>query len=106
MKYKIGPIPRIVISTESRGGKKSVTHISGLETYGIEPKEFANMCRKKFACATSAQSLEGKQRKGLMEVKLAGQMDDQVQELLSDKKSYNIPQKFIRIEEPPKAKKR
>jgi len=106
VKYKFGPIPRIRISTENRsGGRKHVTHISGLETFGIDPKEFANMCRKKFACATSAQALEGKQRKGLMEVKIAGQMDDQTRDLLCDKSTYHIPAKFIRIEEAKQPKK-
>jgi len=62
-KWIYGQIPKIILSLEKRqGGKKHVTHVTGLETYGVSPKEFASACRKKFACATTNQKLPGSQK--------------------------------------------
>merc|ERR1712130_844828 len=95
-KYMFGKVPKIQFALEKRqGGRKHVIHITGLESYGINPKEFAGACRKKFACATTAQALPGRDKKGKMEVKLQGDMIGDVMDFLSDKKGHNIPAKFL-----------
>jgi len=97
-KWIYGPIPKILFSLEKRqGGKKHVTHITGLETYGISPKEFASACRKKFACATTAQKLPGSQKKGKQEVKIQGDLIYDLIDFLGNPATYNIPSKFTEI---------
>jgi len=100
-KFVFGPIPKITFTTEKRsGGKnKKVTHITGLENYGLDPKEFASTCSKKFACSTTAQNLPGKDRKGKKEVKIQGDMVRQLMEFLSDPLTYNIPTRFMEFKE-------
>jgi len=93
-----GQIPKILLSLEKRqGGKKHVTHITGLETYGVSPKEFASACRKKFACATTNQKLPGSQQKGKQEVKIQGDLIYDLIEFLGNPATYNIPRQFTEI---------
>merc|ERR1711971_449336 len=63
-KFLFGPVAKITYKREKRqGGKKHVTHITGLEHYGLDPKEFASACSKKFACATTARTSLEKTRR-------------------------------------------
>lgn len=97
-KWVYGTIPKILFALEKRqGGRKHVTHITGLETYGISPKEFAGACRKKFACATTSQKLPGSQNKGKQEVKIQGDLIYDLMDFLGNPATYNIPRKFIEI---------
>ena len=43
----------IKVVVKKVGGAKSVTHISGLEGFLIDPEEFAKRMQKKLACSTS-----------------------------------------------------
>ena len=40
-KFKPGFPPKIEITADKRQGTKFMTHVTGLETYGIDPSEFA-----------------------------------------------------------------
>jgi len=97
-KWVYGKIPKILFALEKRqGGRKHVTHITGLETYGVKPKEFAGACRKKFACATTSQKLPGSQNKGKQEVKIQGDLIYDLMDFLGNPATYNIPRKFMEI---------
>lgn len=53
-----GGIPKININTERRGGNKTVTTITGLESFGIVPAAFAEELRKVCAGSTSVNSVK------------------------------------------------
>lgn len=53
-----GPIPTVLINTERRGGNKTVTLVSGLEAFDIDPSEFAEALRKVCAGSTSVNNIK------------------------------------------------
>ncbi|XP_015759669.1 PREDICTED: eukaryotic translation initiation factor 2D-like [Acropora digitifera] len=55
-----GKIEAIEIKVEQRTGNKKVTLIRNLESYGIEPQEFAHKIQIKAACSTAVTQLPGK----------------------------------------------
>jgi predicted ribosome-associated RNA-binding protein Tma20 len=54
------PPPVLVKAEYFKGMKRAVTHVSGLEYYGIDPQGFAQGASRLFASATSTQALKPK----------------------------------------------
>jgi len=62
-KFKPGFPPKIEIAADKRQGNKFMTHVTGLETYGINPSEFSVTAKRFFAAAVTISSLHGKKAK-------------------------------------------
>jgi len=62
-KYKLGLPPKIEVKCDKRQGTKFMTHVQGLEVYGIEPSEFKETATKYFAAAVTVSNLKGKKAK-------------------------------------------
>ncbi|XP_013384518.1 eukaryotic translation initiation factor 2D [Lingula anatina] len=101
--FKKGGIQPIKINVAQRAGNKKVTLLENLETYGIDPHEFAHTVQIDVACSTTVSPLPGK-NKG-MQVLVQGNQVAHVEKLLTEK--YQIPQKFVSgLEKAPKSGKK
>jgi translation initiation factor 2D len=81
VKAKSGSPPKIRITLETRSGNKTVTKVSGLEAYSINPRPLADELRKVCAGSTSVEPLAGaakKHEKEVMEVMVQGPQKDAV----------------------------
>lgn len=99
-KYRAGFPTKIQISADKRQNNKFMTHVRNLESYNIDYKDFANLCKKQYACSTTIQEIEGKRQqiKGgdvKKEILIQGNICDQIPKLLLD--IYNIDEKFIEV---------
>lgn len=88
-----GKIEAIEIKVEQRMGNKKVTLIRYLESYGIEPQDFAHKIQIKAACSTSVTQLPGKNSNPGMQVLVQGNQVAIVARFLLDE--YRIPKKYI-----------
>jgi len=80
-KPKSGSPPKIRILLETRSGNKTVTKVSGLEPYFINPRPLADELRKVCAGSTSVEPLAGAAKKNereVMEVMVQGPQRDAV----------------------------
>ncbi|KAF2717938.1 hypothetical protein K431DRAFT_288087 [Polychaeton citri CBS 116435] len=80
-KTKSGAPPKVKLSLETRSGNKTVTKVSGLEIYFINPKSLADELRKLCAGSTSVEPLAGgakKNEKPVEEVMIQGPQQDAV----------------------------
>lgn len=80
-KSKSGAPPKIHITLETRSGSKTVTKVSGLETYFISPRLLADELRKVCAGSTSVEALAGAAKKNerpVEEVMVQGPQKDAV----------------------------
>ena len=72
-KPKAGSAPKIQIVLETRSGNKTVTRVSGLETYYINPQPLADELQKACAGSTTVNQLVGSSPKSpVMEVMVQG----------------------------------
>lgn len=81
VKPKSGLPPKVKITLETRSGNKTVTKVSGLETYFISPRLLADELRKVCAGSTSVEPLAGaakKNEKPVEEVMVQGPQRDAV----------------------------
>ena len=79
VKAKPGQCPKIQITYETRSGNKTVTKISGLEAYHINPQLLADELQKACASSTSVGQLTGSSPKNpVMEVVVQGPQKDMV----------------------------
>lgn len=88
-----GKIEAIEIKVEQRTGNKKVTLIRNLESYGIEPQEFAHKIQIKAACSTAVTQLPGKNINPGMQILAQGNQVALVANFLLD--DYRIPKKYI-----------
>lgn len=88
-----GKIDSIEIKVEQRMGNKKVTLIRNLESYGIDPQEFAHNVQIKAACSTSVSQLPGKHTAPGLQVLVQGNQVAIVAKFLLDE--YKIPKKYI-----------
>ena len=65
---------KVLIQRSSRGGRKRVVHIFGLEHFGIDLKKFAKKCAGKFACGSAVS----KNNQGLDEIVIQGDVLDTI----------------------------
>ena len=81
VKAKSGAPPKVHITLETRSGNKTVTKVSGLEAYHINPRPLADELRKVCAGSTSVEPLAGaakKTEKEVMEVMVQGPQKEAV----------------------------
>ena len=79
VKPRAGTPPNIIITLQTRSGKKIVTKISGLEPYFVNPHALAEELQKVCASATSVTQLAGSSPKApVMEVLVQGPQRDNV----------------------------
>ena len=89
-----GTLQPITMSIRTRQGRKTVTLITGLETFSIPPLEFAEELKKSCAGSTTVQPLQGSSPKlGLMEVMVQGSQVKVVTEALL---ARGVPKKWIK----------
>jgi len=91
--FRKGKIGAIEIKVEQRMGNKKVTLIRNLESYGIDPQEFAHNIQIKAATSTSVSQLPGKHTAPGMQVLVQGNQVAIVAKFLLDE--YKIPKKYI-----------
>ena len=80
-KAKSGAPPKVHIVLETRSGNKTVTKVSGLEPYFVNPKLLADELRKLCAGSTSVEPLAGaakKNERAVEEVMVQGPQKDAV----------------------------
>ena len=62
-----GNIKNIVVSMEDRmGGRKHLTHLSHVESFGLDPDELATVLQRKWSTSCSVNKLPGKTETGKM----------------------------------------
>ncbi|KAL9054028.1 MAG: hypothetical protein Q9206_003705 [Seirophora lacunosa] len=79
VKVNPGHAPKIHITLETRSGNKTVTKLSGVETFYIPPQPLAEELQKSCASSTSVNQLAGSSpKKPVMEVMVQGPQKDAV----------------------------
>ncbi|WWC94546.1 hypothetical protein V866_001392 [Kwoniella sp. B9012] len=100
---KKGTLQPITMTVKTRQGRKTVTHVYGLETFNIDPDGFAEEMRKVCAGSASVQPLPGASPKlNLQEVQIQG---SQVKLVIEALVGRGIPKKWIKESEDSKKKK-
>lgn len=104
VKAKAGSAPDIQIVLETRSGNKTVTKVSGLEAYHINPQPLAEELQKSCASSTSVNQLVGSSPKSpVMEVMVQG---PQTQAVIKALEKRGINRQWISITDKTKGKKR
>ncbi|KAI5800368.1 RNA binding protein-like protein Ligatin/Tma64 [Peziza echinospora] len=92
-KPRSGAPPKITITLETRQGRKTITKVSGLEAYRIDPAAVAEELQRVCASSTSVTQLVGSSPKSpVMEVMVQGPQAKIVQKLLGDR---GVPSKAV-----------
>ncbi|WWC69900.1 uncharacterized protein I206_103843 [Kwoniella pini CBS 10737] len=100
---KKGTLQPISMTVKTRQGRKTVTHLWGLETFNIDIDLFAEELRKKCAGSASVGLLPGSSPKlNLQEIQIQGSQVKLIIECLINK---GIPKKWIKETEDSKKKK-
>ncbi|KAJ3290303.1 Eukaryotic translation initiation factor 2D [Blyttiomyces sp. JEL0837] len=86
---KKGTIKPMSLIIETRAGRKTVTRISGIEAFGIDPEELSSQLRTRCASSTSVTPLSQKSSMVLVEVMVQGSKVHEVCECLAER--YGIP---------------
>ena len=106
VKAKSGAPPKVHITLETRSGNKTVTKVSGLEAYFVNPKLLADELRKVCAGSTSVEPLAGatkKTEKPIEEVMVQGPQTDAVVKALQKR---GVDRKWMEVLDKTKGKKR
>lgn len=85
IKPKPGPAPKVRITLETRAGNKTVTKVSGLEVFHVEPRRLAEELKKVCAGSAGVEPLVGASKKGeapVMEVMVQGPQREAVMRAL------------------------
>jgi translation initiation factor 2D len=102
-KPRAGSPPKITITLETRSGNKTVTKISGVETYFIAPQPLADELRKVCAGSTSVERLVGSSPKNpIMEVMVQGPQRDTVLKALEKR---GVDKRWVDVVDKVKKKK-
>jgi translation initiation factor 2D len=103
-KPRAGSPPKITITLETRSGNKTVTKISGVETYFIVPQPLADELRKVCAGSTSVEKLVGSSPKNpVMEVMVQGPQRDAVLKALERR---GVVKRWVDVVDKVKGKKK
>ena len=103
-KPKAGLPPKISIVLETRSGNKTVTKVSGLEPFFVQPQPLADELRKACAGSTSVEKLQGSSAKNpVMEVMIQGPQRDAVVKALEKR---GVDKKWIDVQDKTKSKKK
>ncbi|KAK4505275.1 hypothetical protein PRZ48_003238 [Zasmidium cellare] len=106
VKAKSGAPPKIHITLETRSGNKTVTKVSGLEPYYVNPRPLADELRKVCAGSTSVEPLAGAAKKNeaaVMEIMVQGPQKDAVVKALEKR---GVDKRWIEVLDKTKGKKR
>ncbi|KAI9836260.1 MAG: hypothetical protein M1819_001597 [Sarea resinae] len=104
VKPKAGAAPKIKILLETRSGNKTVTKVSGVEAYYINPQTLADELRKACAGSTSVDQLVGSSPKNpVMEVMVQGPQKEIVIRAL-EKRGVN--KQWVEVVDKTKGKKK
>ena len=106
VKAKSGAPPKVHITLETRSGNKTVTKVSGIESYFVNPKLLADELRKVCAGSTSVEPLAGaakKHEKPVEEVMVQGPQKDAVIKALEKR---GLDRRWIETIDKTKGKKR
>ncbi|KAH0612194.1 uncharacterized protein H6S33_010246 [Morchella sextelata] len=102
-KPKAGAAPKIQILLEKRQGKKTVTRVSGVEPFGIDPRVMAEELQKTCAGSASVALLHGcSPRNPVMEVTVQGPQKKAVEEYLGRR---GVGARFIGVKDTTGGKK-
>ncbi|XAO21936.1 hypothetical protein I312_100693 [Cryptococcus bacillisporus CA1280] len=100
---KKGALQPITMTVKSRGGRRTVTHVTGLELFNVDIESFAEDMRKRCAGSASIQPREGVSPKlGLQEVLVQGSQQKLITEALLER---GVPKRWIKDERDKKGKK-
>ena len=103
-KPKAGPAPSIKILLETRSGNKTVTKVSGVETFYINPQLLADELQKTCASSTSVGQLVGSSPKNpVMEIMIQGPQKETVVKALEKRGVHRL---WVEVLDKTKAKKR
>lgn len=105
-KAKSGSPPKIHIALETRSGNKTVTKVSGLEAYFVNPKLLADELRKVCAGSTSVEALAGAAKKNerpVEEVMIQGPQGEAVLKALAKR---GVDRRWVEMVDKTKGKKR
>jgi translation initiation factor 2D len=105
VKAKSGTAPKVLITLEMRTGHKTVTKVSGLEAYHVNPRPLADELRKTCAGSTSVEPLAGaakKNEKQVMEVMIQGPQKDAVLKALERR---GVDKRWVEVLDKTKGKK-
>ncbi|KAF9870992.1 hypothetical protein CkaCkLH20_11409 [Colletotrichum karsti] len=106
IKARSGSPPKIHITLETRSGNKTVTKVSGLEAYHINPKQLADELRKVCAGSTSVEPLAGAAKKTeaqVMEIMVQGPQQAAVVKALEKR---GVDKRWMDVVDKTKGKKR
>lgn len=104
VKAKSGNAPKIHITLETRSGNKTVTKLSGVEVFHINPQHMAEELQKACASSTSVGHLTGSSPKNpVQEIMVQGPQKDAVVKAL-EKRGVN--RHWIEVQDKTKGKKK
>ena len=104
VKAKAGHAPKIQITLETRSGNKTVTKLSGVEVFHVNPQPLAEELQKACASSTSVGHLVGSSPKNpVQEIMVQGPQKDAVVKAL-EKRSVN--RQWIEVLDKTKGKKK
>ncbi|KAJ6256532.1 hypothetical protein Dda_8394 [Drechslerella dactyloides] len=83
-KPRAGQPPKVVITLESRQGRKTVTRVKGMETFGVDAGKFMEELKSVAASSVTKGPIEGggKAAEGMVEVMVQGDKTAEVERLL------------------------
>ncbi|KAF3924140.1 Ligatin [Arthrobotrys entomopaga] len=83
-KPKAGQPPKVVITLESRQGKKVVTRVRGMEVFGVDVGKFMDDLKSVAASSVTKGPIEGggKAAEGMVEVMVQGDKSGEVEKIL------------------------
>jgi len=103
-KPKAGAFPLITVTLETRSGNKTVTKVSGLESFYIGPQYLADELKKTCAGSTSVERLAGSSPKTpVMEVMVQGPQREAVLRALEKR---GVAPKWVEVVDKTKGKKK
>ncbi|KAI9776992.1 MAG: hypothetical protein M1839_009136 [Geoglossum umbratile] len=104
VKPKAGRAPNIQIVLETRSGNRTVTRVSGVETYHVNPSSLAVELQKSCASSTSVGQLVGSSPKNpVMEVMVQG---PQTQAVIKALEKNGVNRQWVDVVDKTKGKKR
>ncbi|EWC43403.1 hypothetical protein DRE_07650 [Drechslerella stenobrocha 248] len=83
-KPRAGQPPKVVITLESRQGRKTVTRVKGMETFGVDAAKFMEELKSVAASSVTKGPIEGggKAMEGMVEVMVQGDKTAEIERLL------------------------
>jgi translation initiation factor 1 (eIF-1/SUI1) len=92
--FRKGEMTKVQVLVEPRQGRKWMTRILGLQAYGVDVKDVARRCQKKFASSATVVKAPGQKGKiEVFEVNVQGSWEEQTVAMLTTE--LNIPSKYI-----------